>query len=246
MQIQNHSNASEEARLWFLFSRFRELEAYAACIRRIHELFQEVALSSTAFLALRGQIAELIQSDVFRALEAFVKGFRLDVDQVKSITVGINLDASLNPESVALVSVNSQKYKSQTFISSVSNVFEKKEFQDLLLPAKLHQMSQDRQDHLLYVVYQDVERYVKPLARTLSDSLNRFTSICTNTLTYLIPELLFYVRFAEFYHEIRALSMPVCFPSIREKALRETDIEGVYHLNLMLHMLERGQAPQQE
>jgi hypothetical protein len=97
----------------YLYS-ITEIELYVTCIDVLVKGFSPVRskIKSRAFSELCDFVFELSSSDYYRELVSKLEALSSRVHDVKSITVGVNLDGQLRPSSAGVISINSEPFKS--------------------------------------------------------------------------------------------------------------------------------------
>ena len=237
-QINRHT---EEAKLWFLFNRFKELEGYVDSIELIRESLSRFDVRSQGLRQVKSVLREMTEKEDFSRLSQIVKSIALDVDQIHSLTLGVNLDSSLNPSEVTLVSVNKNVYKENGFIRSVFGSVPLGKQDDLRTPTKLHRPSQDKREQILYTLYRDIEKLLNPMITDLNDKLARFTHVKTQHILTLIPEIDFYIYGVRLIRDMEGLGLPVCRPAIRPADERVCILGGMYNISLAYDMKRQGE-----
>lgn len=244
--LQNESSVSEEINLWKFFERFKELDGYVDCIKIIAEALRGVELKSSGMKLLRDTAIKISEDEEFRNLSEMVKNLGVEVNEIKSITLGINLDSSLDPVEAMLVSVNKTRFKDNSlfrdFLLAPSGV----KLEDYGLASKIHKLGFDKRHPSMYVLSKDIEGFIKPVARDLHRLAKKSNRIRANFLVELIPELTFYYKCARMFEKLKDSGMPVCMPKVAEIDERICTIKGAYNINLALHMLAQGNNPSRE
>lgn len=95
-------------------SSITEIELYVSSIRILHEGLSSVKeqLKSPAFTSLCTLVTDLAESDYYRQLNEKLEELTQRVREIKSVTVGVNLDAQLRPSSAGVLSINAESFKS--------------------------------------------------------------------------------------------------------------------------------------
>ena len=242
LDYNNQTNRHvEEAKLWFLFNRFKELESYVDCIEAIEKSLSSFGLSSRGLRQVRDTFHQLTEDEEFARLSKIVKGIAIDMDQIHSLTIGVNLDPSLNPSEVTLVSVNPGVYKENGFVRAVFGALPIGKQDDLRTPTKLHRPTRDKRDPILYNLYRDIERLLDPLISDLSDKLARFTHIRTQHVLSLIPEIEFYLCGVRLVRDMEKAGLSMCRAQILPITERKSELDGMFNLHLAYDMLSRGE-----
>ena len=95
-------------------SSITEIELYVSSVKVLHDCLTEVRdeLKSPAFLALAELVTTLAESTYYRELNEKLNELTRRVREIKSVTVGVNLDAQLRPSSAGVLSINAESFKS--------------------------------------------------------------------------------------------------------------------------------------
>ena len=104
----------------YLYS-ITEIELYVSCIDTLAKGLAPVRgrLSDGAFAALTDVILELFESDYYKELNKKLSALSQRVHEVKSVTIGVNLDAGMVPASAGVISVNSEPFKSGKLLDKI-------------------------------------------------------------------------------------------------------------------------------
>ena len=102
-------------------SSMTEIELYISCITILHEGLNAArdGLTGTAFRALADRIQELVESDYYRELNDRLSELTQRVREIRSVTIGVNLDAQLRPATAGVLSVNAESFKSGDVIDKI-------------------------------------------------------------------------------------------------------------------------------
>ena len=104
----------------YLYS-ITEIELYVSCIDALCEglVPERDKMKSKALATLTDFISELSASDYYKELNKKLDALASRVREVKSITVGVNLDRELRPESAGVISINSEPFKSGKMLDKI-------------------------------------------------------------------------------------------------------------------------------
>jgi len=95
-------------------SSITEIELYVSSVKVLHEGLQSTKdrLQSPAFSALAELVETLAESEYYKELNEKLSELTQRVREIRSVTVGVNLDAQLRPASAGVLSINSEPFKS--------------------------------------------------------------------------------------------------------------------------------------
>ncbi|MBQ8260152.1 MAG: hypothetical protein IJY97_11400, partial [Clostridia bacterium] len=72
----------------------------------LHQGLSEAPLKSKAFVTLANHIKELVESEYYSELNKKLSELTKRVREIKSVTIGVNLDAQLRPAEAGVLSIN--------------------------------------------------------------------------------------------------------------------------------------------
>ena len=70
--------------------------------------------------------------------------------------------------------------------------------------------------------------------KRLKSQLSKYTNVSGYGLTKLIPEFIFYIRWADYISKMQELGIPMCKPEIIETEKRELHAKGLYNFKLAM------------
>ena len=96
----------DEAGIWDLMHRLEEYHDYILTVEAIRECLSDRDLASEGLKALRETVDRIYEEKGFAALRKDVEEMRVAASEIRSLTVGINLNDRFEAVSMGLVSVN--------------------------------------------------------------------------------------------------------------------------------------------
>ena len=102
-------------------SSMTEIELYITCVDILHKGMSQVRdnLRGTAFRRLCDCVIELTESDYYAELNKKLNELTQRVREIKSVTIGVNLDAQLRPAQAGVLSINAQPFKSGEVLEKI-------------------------------------------------------------------------------------------------------------------------------
>ena len=260
----------DEAGVWDLMHRLEEYHDYILTVEAIRECLSEKDLVSEGLTSLRDTVNRIYEEKGFEALRKDVEEMRVAASEIRSLTVGINLNDRFEAVSMGLVSVNAKPFKSsgllKNFLSAVIPRDEIRKEADwdgsysyypanseigllasaeqfvetsVILRNPLAAMSlaqipeADGSGNVPRQMDSAASMLTSRIARRLKDTLGRYLNISVKEMADLIPELVFYTRWAEYIEKRRAEGWTFCKPEAGSGSPPAMDAEGIYNLKLI-------------
>jgi len=264
-------HGGDEAGIWDLMHRLEEYHDYIVSVEDIRECLAEKDLKSEGLLRLREKIGQIYESSGFAALKKDVEEMRVSAGEIKSLTVGINLNDRFEAINMGLISVNAKPFTRsgilKNFLTSVVPKNDIKPEADwdksysyypansgvgfiegvgqviqtgMVLRNPLAMMSlaripeADGSSQVPRQMDSAASMLTSRIARRLKDTLAQYLNISVKEIAELIPELLFYTRWAEYIEKLKAAGWTFCTPEPRREADGPAGAEarGFYNLKL--------------
>ena len=222
----------------YLYS-ITEIELYVSCIDTLSDGFRPVRskIKSKAFSALADMAIELASSDYYKELNKKLEALASRVHEVKSITVGVNLDRELRPVSAGVISINSEQFKSGKVLDKILRFsFKNDAFTCIadLSPFGKGQ-SENRQEALVGAFNSAIEDVFHSSVRGWRAVVGEYVLDNTDFLLRLLPEIEFISRSADLVnkladHEGCSVTVPTVAPA-SDKAF---SAKGLYNPRVAL------------
>lgn len=215
----------------YLYS-ITEVELYVSCMEILYEGLKPIraSLKSKAFVELADLVIELTESDYHKELNQRLKELTARVREVKSVTIGVNLDSRLHPESAGVLSVNNEYFKSGELLQKILRLdFKSNEYTCIasLVPFKKGQ-SDNQQSALSNAFNNALNSVFKSSMRSWKSVVHNYVLENADFLIKLMPEIEFLVKGVELIKVVSA-SNPICFPEIMPMESKCFDVKGIYN-----------------
>ena len=214
----------------YLYS-ITEIELYVACIDELARGLSAVRdqIKGPAFSALADFASELVSSEYYAELNRKLQALSSRVHEVRSITVGVNLDRELRPTSAGVISVNSEQFKSGRTLDKILRFsFKNDAFTCIaeLSPFGKGQ-SENKQEALIGAFNSAIEDVFRSSVKGWRNIVGEYVLDNTDFLLKLLPEIEFVSRASELMH--RLATHPGCsvvMPTIVSggRAFRTTEL----------------------
>lgn len=222
----------------YLYS-ITEIELYVSCIDTLREglLPLRSRMKSEAFSSLTDFITELSESDYYRELNEKLEALASRVHEVRSITVGVNLDRELRPSSAGVISVNSEPFKSGKLLDKILRFsFKNDSFTCIadLSPFGKGQ-SENKQEALIGAFNSAIEDVFRSSVKGWRAIVGEYVLDNTDFLLKLLPEIEFVSRSGELIRQLSShVGCSVCMPQIAPRGEKAFSACGLYNPRVAL------------
>ena len=221
----------------YLYS-IAEIELYVSCIDTLERGFAGAydKVQSDAFRQLVGFIDEISKSEYYVELNSRLKALSDRVHEVKSVTIGVNLDAQFRPESAGVISVNSERFKSGKILDKILRLSFKNDAYTCI--AKLAPMcagqSDNKQEALIGAFNSALDEVFASSVRGWRNIVADYVMENTDFLLKLLPEIEFVSRAAELITRLKAKGCAICTPTLMPMADKSFVANGLYNPRVAL------------
>ncbi len=214
-------------------SSITEIELYISSIDLLSDGLSAVKdnLKSEAFKTLAERISELAESDYYKELNAKLSELTERVREIKSVTIGVNLDSQLRPAEAGVLSINSESFRSGDVLEKILRMnFKDDEYTCIASLVPFGKKQSDNQKTALSLAFTSaINDVYKSSLRSWKKIVSMYVLENTDFLIGLMPEFEFLVRGTRFQKKLLAkgcsLSYPVICPT-EEKKFRSV---GLYN-----------------
>lgn len=227
----------------YLYS-ITEIELYVSCINSLAEGFGKIkgVFKSEAFKRLSDFVLDMTSSEYYVKLNEKLKALADRVNEVKSITIGVNLDNELRPESAGVISINSEKFKSGKLLDKILRMsFKNDAFTTIaeLTPFGKGQ-SENRQQALIGAFNSAIEEVFRGSVKGWRSVVSDYVMENTDFLLKLLPEIEFLSKSARL---IKRLSdkegCGTVYPTLAPVSEKRFAAKGLYNPRVALAIEER-------
>ncbi len=227
---------AEESPLLAAARRLGELELYVGTISSLRQALRVAQVRATGWRTLQQELDDLAADPIFMRLAADLPGLKRPLEQLSSVTIGINLDSDLRPTSATLLSINDFSFSGRHDL--LSRLLGKGQGDGLtpLRPANAHSSDSSLTIQLL----RDLESLVGDVGRTLASGLARFSRLQGSVLAPLRESFAFFLGAARLTERLDRAGLPLATAEWLPDEARTTEIEGLYDVTLALQLLDQG------
>ena len=225
----------ETSGTWDLIHRLEEIRDYIGYVEALQECLGKADLKSKGLTGLATYIDEIYKDNAFRELKQDIANLKANTSNLKSVTVGINLNERFEAKEIGLISINGKPFTKSLILENFTSRLAGRDnlnedgtwdgsprFQQFSTSAEPgdgfmgmikaramltnpilamtlanvpnEDMSRDVTRHMDRISDHILSKTVK----TLKEVLNKYVGLSIMNITALIPEFLYYVRWAEY------------------------------------------------
>ncbi|MBO5373866.1 MAG: hypothetical protein J6A54_00260, partial [Clostridia bacterium] len=216
----------------YLYS-ITEIELYVSAMELLADgLYPMIDnFKSEALITFAKRIKKLTQSEYYIDLNERLKDLTSRVREVKSVTIGVNLDSKLRPDTAGVLSVNNEKFKSGELLEKILRLdFKNDEYTCIsgLIPFKKGQ-SENQQIALTNAFNSALNNVFKSSMREWRKTIQSYVLENADFLIRLLPEIEFVVKGTELIKALCDTQNPMCFPEILPMDRKSFSAKGIYN-----------------
>lgn len=195
-----------------------EIELYISSIDTLNEGLSEVRgnLHGKALTTLADRISELAGSEYYSQLNKKLSELTNRVRDIKSVTIGVNLDAQLRPTEAGVLSINPQPFRSGDVIEKILRLnFKDDEYTCIAQLVPFGKKQNENQKTALSLAFNSaINDVYKSSLRSWKKIVQSYVLENTDFLLNLMPEIEFFVKGTEMLRRLRDRGYPLIKPDI--------------------------------
>ena len=122
-----NKTSDEELGLWDLFHRLDDLDSYIKTVETMRDCLSDERIQSEGLKSLRDYIAGLYEDACFADMKKDIAELKMKASDVKSVTLGINVNERFEVVSMGLVSVNKKPFKKSGIVGNFADAIATKD-----------------------------------------------------------------------------------------------------------------------
>lgn len=233
--MEKESNPAEA----YLYS-ITEIELYVTCIDTLAKGLAPIRgrLSDGAFSVLADAVLGLCESDYYKELNEKLTALSQRVHEVRSVTIGVNLDAGMVPSSAGVISVNSEPFKSGKILDKILRFSFRNDASTCiaeLSPLKKSGQSDNASEAMTAALHGALEEVFRSSVKGWRAIVGEYVLDHTDFLLQLLPEIEFVCKAASVIESLRThAGCAAVFPEIRPRAEKAFRAVGLYNPRVAL------------
>ncbi len=221
--------------LMVVLERLGELDAYVRCIDTLRGILDGARdMQSAGLLALREGVSELAEDPEVATLRSELPALHELIAETTSVSIGVNLGAGLQPESVTIASLNRFQFRGPRSLlgrllpRSVSSQHGRTPLREVG-PVNLRRGSQ---------LFKDLQEVLEAATAPLAKALDRYRDVSVKPLVALEGDLAFFTGAAVLASRLEGAGIPLCRPEIASIEERVFDVADLGNVALGLQLMD--------
>ena len=214
-------------------SSITEIELYISCIDILYEGLSKVkdSVRSVAFKTLAERISYLAESDYYKELNEKLNELTKRVREIKSVSIGVNLDAQLRPQYAGVLSINSEPFKSGDTLDKILRLnFKDDEYTCIANLVPFGKKQSDTQKSALSTAFNSaINDVYHSSLRSWKKIVQSYVLENTDFLLGLMPEIEFVVKATEMMKNLQAKGCQLTTAEISPIDERIFDADELYN-----------------
>ncbi len=254
-QFSSLNRDTDASGIWQLLHRLGDLDDYITCVEEIEDCLSNAKIKSKGLNDIKNYVKQLHNYGNFAELKKDISVLKFDASEIKSLTLGVNLNTKLEPVEIGINSVNTRPFKSSKILHNFIDAYKYKNAEDGADWDGTFKFAAEKQDMLHQFesmpaisglisnigganeVVKSLDRIasgmLRDTCRKLKNKLSEYASISINVIiNNLLPEFLFYVKFAEYIENLQSKGYVYTKPSVLETEKRELISKGIFNHKL--------------
>lgn len=227
-RLSSESNATDS----YLYS-ITEIELYISAIELLYSGLSPLkgAFKSDAFKSLFNRVEELSNSEYYKDLNVRLKELTKRVREIKSVTIGVNLDSRLQPESAGVLSVNNERFKSGELLQKILRLdFKNNEYTCIASLQPFKKGQSDNQQVALENAFNNALNDVfKSSMRSWKKVVSTYVLENADFLIKLAPEIEFITKATDLIKTLKETGNILSFPEICPINEKVFEARGIYN-----------------
>jgi hypothetical protein len=223
--------------------RAGELQNIIDCFERLGTALAsaEESIRSEGLRLLQAEIRQVRDDPTYQRLLGQLPGLLAKLQSKASLTIGVNLDASLRPFQATLLSVNDEPFTDQSLLN---RLFGRPSDREGIAP--LHSVPSGSAggpytgpvDPFMVPLFADLASVLEKTAIPVADQLRQYAGLHRHLFTNLRQGLVFYLGAIRLIRRLREQGLSMCRPQIALAGERRCEVRDSYNVNLVLKHLD--------
>lgn len=221
--------------LMVVLERLGELDAYVRCLDRLRAILEAAqGVRSAGLLELREAVAALAEDPEVSSLRAELPSLHELIAETTSVTIGLNLGAGLQPESVTITALNRHQFRGPLSLlgrllpGSVRGHAGRTPLREVG-PVTIRRASP---------LFKDLQDLLQSATAPLAKALDRYRDLSVGPLAALERDFAFFTGAAALVARLQGAGVAVCRPEIAPAEERVLDVATLGNVALATQLMD--------
>ena len=216
-------------------SSMTEIELYISSIEILHEGLNG-SYTSKAFARLADYIKELAESDYYAELNQRLAEMTNRVREIKSVTIGVNLDAQLRPRDAGVLSINPEYFRSGDTLHKILRLnFKEDPYTCIANLTPFGKKQSENQKTALSLAFNSaINEVYRQSLRSWKKIVQTYVLENTDFLLNLLPEFELLVKGTNLLRALKIKGNAIAVPQIRPMEEKAFCATALYNPNVAL------------
>lgn len=223
-------------------SSMTEIELYITCVDILHQGMTAVKdnIKGRAFRRLCDCVIELAESEYYQELNKKLAELTQRVREIRSVTIGVNLDAQLRPAQAGVLSINAQPFRSGEVLEKILRFnFKEDEYTCIAQLVPFGKKQSENQKTALSLAFNSaINDVYRSSLRSWKKIVQDYVLDNTEFLLSLMPEIEFIVKGTQLQQTLKDKGCPLCAPTLCPTQDRVFRATGLYNPAVALKLPE--------
>lgn len=216
----------------YLYS-ITEVELYSSLLADLEAGLAPIkdSLKSRAFRSFAERIDTLTNSEYYKEINEKLNELTSRVREIKSVTIGVNLDNTLRAEKAGVLSINNEKFKSGELLDKILRLDFKTDEMTCIAP--LVPFRKGQSDNTQLALSNALDGAINDVFRQSVHSWKKVVQhyVLENTdfLIRLMPEIEFVTKATECLIKLKEKGCPLCTPELKPTIEKTFNAKGLWN-----------------
>ncbi len=216
----------------------RDLQIYVKLVDYLSERLNSFELRSELFKKLRSGIADIVSEDSYKKIKENIPENARLITDMKSVTIGVNLDSGLHPTESGIVSINDRRFESGSIVDKLLRMDLSDNPYSCAAPLMSTQSlltGRDERQNFEISLNSGLFKMVKSSVKSWKPAIKAYTSSKTSFISSFYGDLRFLSAAAEFFRRLQSMRYPVCRPKVMDMDKKSCTLKDAYFPELVLN-----------
>lgn len=225
-----------EASVYNLLKRVEESEHVMHLVEYLYLSLNGQAITSEGLIRFKAMLGELMDHEVYDAFKSDMASIKALDGKVRSLTIGMNFDKNLMPESAIVISLDDKPFRYTRFMKQTSRIIESGFNALRQIPRRIFAPETVIPTDEL----NDMEHLIEPALKQLIQFCDLFNTRILTFIESVLEESTFYEMVVDFHSQLKSANLPTVLPGFNASI----SIKGFCNINLLSLMMRLSQTNQ--